>query len=83
MGDKEYSTETYEIYKDFYRYVFDKRTEQKSKVSIFTTNYDLFNEYALENNNIIYSTGIQNTILKKFDINQFKYRVVDDTNRYK
>ncbi|MBU7127556.1 SIR2 family protein, partial [Staphylococcus aureus] len=42
-----------------------------------------FNEYALENNNIIYSTGIQNTILKKFDINQFKYRVVDDTNRYK
>ncbi|MEF2985638.1 SIR2 family protein, partial [Pseudomonas aeruginosa] len=50
---------------------------------IFTTNYDLFNEYALENNNIIYSTGIQNTILKKFDINQFKYRVVDDTNRYK
>ncbi|HHE7725537.1 TPA: SIR2 family protein [Staphylococcus aureus] len=83
VGDKEYSTETYEIYKDFYRYVFDKRTEQKSKVSIFTTNYDLFNEYALENNNIIYSTGIQNTILKKFDINQFKYRVVDDTNRYK
>ncbi|MEK1773432.1 SIR2 family protein [Staphylococcus aureus] len=83
VGDKEYSTETYEIHKDFYRYVFDKRTEQKSKVSIFTTNYDLFNEYALENNNIIYSTGIQNTILKKFDINQFKYRVVDDTNRYK
>ncbi|UXT62716.1 SIR2 family protein [Staphylococcus aureus] len=83
VGDKEYSTETYEIYKDFYRYVFDKRTEQKSKVSIFTTNYDLFNEYALENNNIIYSTGIQNTILKKFDINQFKCRVVDDTNRYK
>ncbi|HDJ5591336.1 TPA: SIR2 family protein, partial [Staphylococcus aureus] len=23
VGDKEYSTETYEIYKDFYRYVFD------------------------------------------------------------
>lgn len=83
VGDKEYSTETYEIYKEFYRYVFDKRTEQKSKVSIFTTNYDLFNEYALENNNIIYCTGIQNTIFKRFDINQFKYRVVDDTNRYK
>lgn len=79
----EYSTETYKIYKDFYHYVFDKRTEQKSKVSIFTTNYDLFNEYALEDNNIIYSKGIQNTIHKKFDINQFKYRVVDDTNRYK
>lgn len=83
VGDNEYSTETFEIYKDFYRYVFDKRSEQKSKVSIFTTNYDLFNEYALENNNILYCTGIQNTILKKFDINQFKYRVVDDTNRYK
>ncbi|MCG1191027.1 SIR2 family protein [Staphylococcus epidermidis] len=83
VGNNEYSTETFEIYKDFYRYVFDKRSEQKSKVSIFTTNYDLFNEYALENNNIIYCTGIQNTILKKFDINQFKYRVVDDTNRYK
>ncbi|WP_239734613.1 SIR2 family protein [Mammaliicoccus sp. G-M28] len=83
VGDEKYSMETYEIYRNFYRYVFDKRTEQKFKVSIFTTNYDLFNEYALENNNIIYTTGIQNTILKKFDINQFKYRVVDDTNRYK
>ncbi|MEB6570499.1 SIR2 family protein [Staphylococcus auricularis] len=83
VGDNEYSAETSKIYKDFYRYVFEKRTEQKSKVSIFTTNYDLFNEYALEYNNIIYCTGIQNTILKKFDINQFRYRVVDDTNRYK
>ncbi|UVI82405.1 SIR2 family protein [Staphylococcus aureus] len=83
VGDEKYRTKTYEIYKDFYRYVFHKRTERKSKVSIFTTNYDLFNEYALENNNIIYCTGIQNTIQKKFDINQFKYRVVDDTNRYK
>lgn len=64
VGDNKYSAETSEIYKDFYRYVFDKRTEQKSKVSIFTTNYDLFNEYALENNNIIYCTGIQNTIQK-------------------
>ena len=82
-GSEKYTKETYEIYRKFYRYIFEKRTELKSKVSIFTTNYDLFNEYALEANNIVYSTGFQNTIHKKFDINQFKYRLVDDTNRYK
>ncbi|REI10099.1 SIR2 family protein [Staphylococcus felis] len=82
-GAIEYEGETYETYRDFYRYVFDKRNKLKSKVSIFTTNYDLFNEYALEANNIIYNTGFANTLHKKFDINQFKYRVVDDTNKYK
>ncbi|MCJ0922454.1 SIR2 family protein [Mammaliicoccus sciuri] len=82
-GSEKYTKETYDIYRKFYRYIFEKRTELKSKVSIFTTNYDLFNEYALEANNIVYSTGFQNTIHKKFDINQFKYRLVDDTNRYK
>ncbi|MDO6573597.1 SIR2 family protein [Staphylococcus pasteuri_A] len=82
-NSEKYTTGTFEIYKNFYRHVFDKRNTLKSKVSIFTTNYDLFNEYALEANNIFYSTGFQNTIQKKFDINQFKYRIVDDTNKYK
>ena len=48
-----------------------------------TTNYDLFNEYSLESNRIVYSTGFENTLYRNFNVNSFKQRVVDDTNRYK
>lgn len=78
-----YKEKVFQTYTDFYKYVFSKRTEENSKISIFTTNYDLFNEYSLEANNIVYTTGFPTTLSKRFDINQFKYRLVDDTNRYK
>ena len=73
----------FEIYSNFYSRIFKPRSIESPKVSIFTTNYDLFNEKALEDNNIIYTTGFRLGLTKKFDINQFKYRQVDDTDRYK
>lgn len=78
-----YKKEVFQTYSDFYKFVFSKRTEESSKISIFTTNYDLFNEYSLEANNIAYTTGFPSTLAKRFDVNQFRYRLVDDTNRYK
>lgn len=72
-----------ENYREFYREIFNNRNESSSKLSIFTTNYDLFNEFGLESNGIVYSTGFNSNIKRRFDINQFKFRFVDDTNRYK
>lgn len=43
----------------------------------------MFNEIALENNKITYTTGFSSNLAQSFDINQFRYRIVDDTNRYK
>lgn len=78
-----YDSEVSKTYSKFYNHIFKQRSIESPKVSIFTTNYDLFNEKALEDNNITYTTGFSSGLSKKFDINQFKYRQVDDTDRYK
>lgn len=82
-GSDKYDGNVFEIFRKFYKHVFEPRNAESPKVSIFTTNYDLFNEKGLEANNIFYTTGFTSNLQKKFDINQFKYRLVDDTNRYK
>lgn len=81
--DKYKDNETINTYNKFYQSVFKYRTELSNKINIVTTNYDLFNEYSLESNRIVYSTGFENTLYRNFNVNSFKQRVVDDTNRYK
>lgn len=84
LNDGKYKdSETLSIYQKFYQSVFNYRGVLSNKVTIVTTNYDLFNEYSLENNGIVYSTGFENNLHRKFDVNLFRSRVVDDTNRYK
>lgn len=83
-GNEKYiNSTTIDTYTKFYKYIFDSRSIENSKLAIFTTNYDLFNEFALENNNFSYTSGFTTDLKQAFDINQFKYRVVDDTERYK
>lgn len=83
-GNKKYNkSTTIDTYTKFYKCIFDSRSIENSKLAIFTTNYDLFNEFALENNNFSYTSGFTTDLKQAFDINQFKYRVVDDTERYK
>lgn len=82
--DKKYTnSSTIETYTQFYKYIYNSRSIDSSKLSIFTTNYDLFNEFALENNSFSYTTGFTTELRQSFDINRFKYRLVDDTERYK
>lgn len=81
--DKYKDNETINTYNKFYQSVFKHRTELSNKINIVTTNYDLFNEYSLESNRIVYSTGFENNLYRNFNANSFKQRVVDDTNRYK
>jgi hypothetical protein len=83
-GDVKYdNSSSMHNYNGLFQAVFNSRSILNTKLSIFTTNYDLFNEYALENNNISYTTGFTSNLRHEFDINQFKYRSVDDTDRYK
>ena len=81
--NSEYKGNVADIYMNFYNKIFEKRQYESSKLNIFTTNYDLFNEIALEHNSINYSTGFTNNLTSKFNINQFNYRLVDERNRYK
>ena len=81
--DKYKDNGTINTYNKFYQSVFKHRTELSNKINIVTTNYDLFNEYSLESNRIVYSTGFENNLYRNFNVNSFKQRVVDDTNRYK
>lgn len=84
INDSEYTeSESIKNYNNFYNKIFSYRNEESNKLSVFTTNYDLFNEIALENNKITYTTGFSSNLAQSFDINQFRYRIVDDTNRYK
>lgn len=84
INDSEYTeSESIKNYNKFYNKIFSYRNEESNKLSVFTTNYDLFNELALENNKITYTTGFSSNLAQSFDINQFRYRIVDDTNRYK
>lgn len=79
----EYEGDVANIYNEFYKNIFASRQYETPKLNVFTTNYDLFNEIALETNNIQYSTGFTNTLEPFFNINQFNYRLVDERNRYK
>lgn len=74
---------TIKLYSKFYKKIFNMRDVNKNKLSIFTTNYDLFNEIGLENNDITYTTGFNQNIIPNFDISQFKHRKVDTQSLYK
>lgn len=82
-GDAEYKKDVRQYYVDFYKYIFENRLNESPKLNVFTTNYDLFNEISLEQNNINYSTGFKRGLEPIFDINEFNYRQVDERNRYK
>lgn len=54
-----------------------------SPANIFTTNYDLFNEIALESLAIHYTNGFRGNVQRIFDPTVYQLRLVDDQHRYK
>lgn len=61
-----------ELYKKFYRKIL-MRDSNLPKVNIFTTNYDLFNESALDELGIIYCNGFSGMIERFFNPSIFSY----------
>lgn len=72
------STEVKAIYKTFYAKI-TQRT-RKTPISIFTTNYDLFNEMALDELGFPYNNGFSGTYKRKFSPASYNYMYVENMN---
>jgi len=76
---------TLENYINYYNLIFRHRNKNQKigSMNIFTSNYDLFNEVALEQINVHYTTGFKGGVNRTFTPSMFRLRLVDDENRYK
>ena len=66
----------------FYRKFYVKTVTQGRKypINIFTTNYDLYNEQALDNLSFPYNNGFIGTYKRSFNPASYKYAYVEDMN---
>lgn len=72
-----------DIFKNFYRGIIelmDVAYENKHSIKVFTTNYDMLNERALEELNIHYYSGFYGITKRKFNIAYYNYEYVDSFN---
>ena len=72
------SEEVKEIYKSFYAKITQR--SRKSPISIFTTNYDLFNEIALDELGFPYNNGFSGSYRRKFNPISYNYMYVENMN---
>lgn len=71
-----YSKELLQLYKEFYLRIV-KKTRQVP-VNIFTTNYDLYNENALDELGFMYNNGFLGSAQRIFNPNSYNYVVVEN-----
>ena len=66
----------------FYRKFYIKTVTQgrKNPINIFTTNYDLYNEQALDSLSFPYNNGFVGTYKRSFNPASYKYAYVEDMN---
>jgi hypothetical protein len=84
--EKEETLMEYKLFYENLKMTFEsaiKTTRIMEPINIFTTNYDLFNELAMEAAGVKYTSGFAGEINRKFNINNFNTRLVDIENRYK
>ena len=72
------SEEVKAIYKGFYTKITQR--SRKAPISIFTTNYDLFNEIALDELGFPYNNGFSGTYKRKFNPVSYNYMYVEYMN---
>lgn len=72
------SEEVKAIYKGFYTKITQR--SRKAPISIFTTNYDLFNEIALDELGFPYNNGFSGTYKRKFNPVSYNYMYVENMN---
>lgn len=73
-----FGDEVWQIYRDFYTRTVGKG--RKNPINIFTTNYDLFNERALDSLSFPYNNGFIGTYNRRFNPASYKYAYVEDMN---
>ncbi|EAE9013073.1 hypothetical protein BTZ58_15390, partial [Listeria monocytogenes] len=67
-----------EIYKKLYLKTIS--SSRKSPINIVTTNYDMYNERALDELNFIYNSGFTGSYMRTFNPNMYRYMYVDNMN---
>ncbi|MBQ9259761.1 MAG: SIR2 family protein [Neisseriaceae bacterium] len=72
------SEEVKKIYKDFYSKITQR--SRRSPISVFTTNYDMFNEIALDELGFPYNNGFSGTYRRKFNPVSYHYTYVENMN---
>lgn len=72
------STEVLDIYQDFYLRISQRN--RKNPINIFTTNYDLYNELALDNLGFPYNNGFTGSYKRKFSPASYNYMYVENMN---
>jgi hypothetical protein len=70
--------EVKDTYKDFYMKII--RKNRKNPINIFTTNYDLYNEKALDELGFFYNNGFTGTYERKFNPISYNYAFVENMN---
>ncbi len=67
---------------NLYRIFYTKLVQASSKtpINIFTTNYDLFNEKALDDLGFFYNNGFSGTYKRTFNPNSYNYVFVENMN---
>lgn len=66
------------LYEEFYQKIAQRSRE--NPINIFTTNYDLFNEMALDNLGFPYNNGFTGTYRRKFNPLSYHYMYVENLN---
>ena len=75
------SDQVKEIYKTFYTKITQR--SRKAPISVFTTNYDLFSEIALDELGFSYNNGFSGTYRRKFNPISYNYMYVENMNLHK
>ncbi|MGY3746202.1 SIR2 family protein [Vagococcus salmoninarum] len=66
------------VYKSFYLKTIS--TNRKTPINIVTTNYDMYNEKALDELSFIYNNGFTGSYTRTFNPNIYQYMYVDNMN---
>lgn len=74
----QHGKEVLEFYHDFYTRTVTRG--RKTPVNIFTTNYDIYNEQALDSLSFPYNNGFIGTYNRVFNPASYKYAYVEDMN---
>lgn len=79
------SGQTNETVLGYYKLMYLKLVQIKSKsaINVFTTNYDQYNEKALDTLGFYYNNGFTGTCIRKFNPNSYNYIFVENMNLQK
>jgi len=72
------SSDVQDTYKKFY--LKSAQKTRKTPISVFTTNYDLFNEMAMDELGFPYNNGFSGTYRRKFNPASYSYMYVENMN---